>query len=110
MKDELAAEVGIEPSFIGYVSSRINLESIPSYLRAEDCSMDKFQDDIRGAIRLFDSNEDRVSFLASDNKSLINKMVDYTSNILDIFYIGDIDDEKVMILKKAILTKARKIN
>ena len=45
---------------------------------------------------------------ASDNKSLINKMVDFTSNTLDVFIIGDICAEKVEALKKAILSKARK--
>ena len=69
--------------------------------------MDKFPDDIRGAIRIVDK-EERISFLASDNKSLINKMVDFTSNTLDIFIIGDVNAEKAEALKKAILSKARK--
>lgn len=104
---ELAAEAGVDPAYIGFVEAKVNLESIPSHLRAEDCSLDKFPDDIRGAIRIIDK-EGRTSFLASDNKSLINKMVDYTSNTLDIFIIGDIKPERVEVLKKAILSKARK--
>ena len=107
MHKELAAETGINPAYIGFVEAKVNLESIPSHLRAEDCSLDKFPDDIRGAIRIIDK-EGRISFLASDNKSLINKMVDFTSNTLDIFIIGDISAEKVEALKKAILSKARK--
>lgn len=106
MHCELAKEIGINPANIGFVESKVNLESIPSHLRAEDCSLDKFPDDIRGAIRIIDK-EGRVSFLASDNKSLINKMVDFTSNTLDVFVIGDICAEKVEELKKAILSKAR---
>ncbi len=43
--------------------------------------------------------DNRISFLASDNKSLINKMVDYTSNTLDIFVIGKIDLNKIDKLK-----------
>lgn len=106
MHCELAKEIGINPANIGFVESKVNLESIPSHLRAEDCSLDKFPDDIRGAIRIIDK-EGRVSFLASDNKSLINKMVDFTSNTLDVFVIGDICAGKVEELKKAILSKAR---
>ena len=107
MHKELATEVGIDPAFVGFVEAKVNLESIPSHLRAEDCSLDEFPDDIRGAIRIIDK-EGRISFLASDNKSLINKMVDFTSNTLDVFIIGDISDEKIEGLKKAILSKARK--
>lgn len=106
MHDKLAEEIGINPAYIGFVESKVNLESNPSHLRAEDCSLDKFPDDIRGAIRIIDK-EGRISFLASDNKSLINKMVDFTSNTIDIFVIGDIGEEKGEELKKAILSKAR---
>ena len=94
--------------YIGFVESKVNLESIPSHLRAEDCSLDNFPDDVRGAIRTIDK-EGIISFLASDNKSLINKMVDYTSNTLDIFVIGDIDNEKVDKLRKTIIQRARKV-
>ena len=107
MHKELAEETEIDPAYIGFVEAKVNLESIPSHLRAEDCSLDKFPDDIRGAIRIVDK-EGRISFLASDNKSLINKMVDFTSNTLDIFIIGDVNAEKAEALKKAILSKARK--
>ncbi len=106
MHNELATEVGIDPALIGFVESKVNLESIPSHLRAEDCSLDDFPDDVRGAIRIIDK-EGRVSFLASDNKSLINKMVDYTSNTLDVFVVGDPPFVKVDQLKKAILKRAR---
>lgn len=107
MHKELAEEVGVEPAQVGFVESKVNLESIPSHLRAEDCSLDKFPDDIRGAIRIIDK-DGRISFLASDNKSLINKMVDFTSNTLDVFIVGDIGEEKAEALKKAIYSKARK--
>ena len=107
MQIELANEAEISPEYIGFVESKVNLESIPSHLRAEDCSLDNFPDDVRGAIRTIDK-EGVISFLASDNKSLINKMVDYTSNTLDIFVIGDIDNERVDKLKKAIIQRARK--
>ncbi len=104
---ELAKEVGIDSAYIGYVEAKVHLESIPSHLRAEDCSLDNFPDEVRGAIRICD-REDNISFLASDNKSLINKMVDFTSNTLDIFVIGDVDLKCVENLKKNILQKARK--
>lgn len=105
--DELAKKVKIGSAYLGYVESKINLESIPSHLRAEDCSVDNFPDEVRGAIRIIDK-DDRISFLASDNKSLINKMVDYTSNTLDIFVIGEIEHDKIEKLEKLILSQARK--
>ena len=107
LQEKLAQEVQIEQQFIGYVESKVNLESIPSYLRADDCSIEQLEDDVRGAIRLIDK-EGNISFLASDSKSLINKMVDYTSNVLDVFVIGDQDGEKIELLKKTILSMARK--
>ena len=85
-QDALAREAGIEPAYIGFVESKVNLESISSHLRVEDCLFD--EEDARGAIRIIDK-DGKVSFLASDKKSLINKMVDFTSNTLDIFVIGD---------------------
>lgn len=106
MQAEIASEVGIDPAYIGYVESRVNLESIPSHLRSEDCTIDNFQDEVRGAIRIVDK-DGVISFLASDNKSLINKMVDYTSNTLDIFVIGSVDATCVEKLKKAIVIRAR---
>lgn len=105
--EELAKEAEIDSAYIGYVESKINLESIPSHLRAEDCSLDNSPDEVRGVIRIIDK-DGHISFLASDNKSLINKMVDYTSNTLDVFVIGDIKQEKIDELKKLILAKARK--
>lgn len=105
----LAEEASVDCSYVGYVESKVNLESIPSYLRAEDCSLDNMPDDVRGAIRIIDK-EGTISFLASDNKSLINKMVDYTSNTLDIFFVGDIERDKAETLKKAILNRARRQN
>ena len=62
MHKELAAETGIDPAYIGFVEAKVNLESIPSHLKAEDCSLDKFPDDIRGAIRIIDK-EERISLL-----------------------------------------------
>ena len=107
MQRELSAEAEIDPAYIGFVESKINLESIPSHLRAEDCTLDNFPDDVRGAIRIVDK-EGNISFLASDNKSLINKMVDYTSNTLDVFAVGEISSEKIESLGKAIQKRARK--
>lgn len=104
---ELAGEAGMEAQYVGFVESKIHLESIPSHLKAEDCSLDHFPDEVRGAIRIIDK-DGTVSFLASDNKSLINKMVDYTSNTIDIFAVGSVSDQAVEKLKKLILTEARK--
>ena len=100
---DLAQAAGIDPAFIGYVESSVYLESISSYLKAEDCSLDEFPDEIRGAIRIMDK-EGNITFLASDHKSLINKMVDFTSNTLDIFVLGNVETDKAERLKQAILS------
>lgn len=105
-KQLLAEECNIDPKMIGFVESKVSLESIPSHLRAEDCTIDRFDDDVRGAIRILDK-EGKVTFLASDSKSLINKMVDYTSNTLNIFVLGDIEEEKLEAFKKLIRRKAK---
>lgn len=106
-QDGLANDVGIASEYIGFVESKVNLESIPSHLRAEDCSLDDFPDDVRGAIRII-AKDGTISFLASDNKSLINKMVDYTSNTLAIFVVGQTDDEKIAKLRDEIMQRACK--
>ena len=103
---DLAQAAGIDPAFIGYVESSVYLESISSYLKAEDCSLDEFPDEIRGAIRIMDK-EGNITFLASDHKSLINKMVDFTSNTLDIFVLGNVEADKAESLKQAILSKTK---
>jgi len=107
MQIKLAKEAGIDPDYIGFVESKVYLESIPSHLRSEDCCLDNFLDDVRGAIRIIDK-DGAISFLASDNKSLINKMVDYTSNTLNIFVIGNVIAEQAEFLKKIINQNARK--
>lgn len=104
-QESIAKEAGIDPQLIGYVESKVSLESIPSHLKAEDCTLDKFTDEIRGAIRILDK-DDNISFLASNNKSLINKMVDFTSNTLDVFVVGDIDEVDIEKLRKIIKTRA----
>ena len=105
-KKELLIDINIKPDFVGYVESKIHLESIPSHFKAEDCSLENLEDGVRGAIRIIDK-EGKISFLASDNKSLINKMVDFTSNTLDIFVIGDVEQGAIEALRKKILMRAR---
>ena len=104
---DLARRIGINPAYIGYTESKVHLESIPSHLRAEECLIDDFYDEVRGAIRIVDKSRN-VTFLGSDNKSLINKMVDYTSNTLDIFVVGNVNEKGVEEFKKVINQKARK--
>ena len=43
MHEELAGEVGLDPSYIGFVESKVYLESIPSHLRAEDTLLPLFK-------------------------------------------------------------------
>lgn len=106
MREELAKVVDIDSKYIAYTESVIRIESIPSHLRIEDCSIKKFEDEMRDAIRIVDK-QGKITFLASDSKSLINKMVDFTSNTLDIFVVGDITKGKAEMLKKEILRRAK---
>ncbi len=83
---QIAELAHINPEYIGYVSTSVSLESIPSHLRAEDCDTMPKDESIRDAIKIV--NRDKtISFLASDTKSLINKMVDYKSEMIDIFIL-----------------------
>ena len=67
--------------------------------------MDYFQDEVREAIKIVDKSGN-ISFLASDQKSLINKMVDYSSNTIDIFVIGDVDEKNICSLRDLINREA----
>lgn len=108
MQPDLADKAGVDPKYIGYVESKVNLESIPSHLRAEDCSKgDNFNDEERGAIRIIDK-EGVITFLASDNKSLINKMVDFSSNTLDVFTIESVSVDKKEAFMREIMQRAKK--
>lgn len=103
--DQIARQTKINKKYIGYVENYVGLESISSHIKADDCLKDgNFDDATRGAIRIIDNNEN-VSFLASDKKSLINKMVDFTSNNFIIFVIGIDDNNKIRKFKEVISAK-----
>lgn len=108
-QNELAIKCDINPYQIGYVESKTFLESIPSHLKAEDCTIDNLTiaDEVRGGIKILHKEGD-ISFLASDSKSLINKLVDFNSCSLDIFVVGDVENGKIEKLKNEIKNNARK--
>ena len=105
-REQLAAEAGIPLRQIGYVTAQIHLESIPSHMRFEDYQNGRLDDSARDAIRLI-NKDGVVYFLASDDTSLINKMVDFTSDSLYVFVIGDVSEDHVRKLQASIQEKSR---
>lgn len=103
---KMAEVSSISPNNVWYVETKVFLESIPSYLRSDEVTMQGFDDATRGAIRIIDK-EGTISFLASDNKSLINKMVDFTANNLEIFIIGDVEPDMLDTFRTEITKGAR---
>lgn len=93
---QIAQKIKISPENIGYVEGEINLTSIPKHLIIDEVSeqTDEIEDEMANAIRIIDKNE-KVSFLGTDNKSLISKMINFTSNYMIIFSIKNLSDNQV---------------
>lgn len=105
-KEELVTKVGIASEYVGYAESKVSLSSLPLQLKADDFK-GNFTEEVRDAIWIIDKN-DKKSILALDDKSLINKMVNYTSNTLNVFIIGKKYANKAEDLHSLILKEASK--
>lgn len=96
--------LGLPREFIGFQEFEVTVEAIPSFLTVEE-SKTKIEESLREAVRLVDE-ENKVSLLALDEKSLINKLTDLKSTFIRVFYIEDdkwIDTkEKHMDFRKGI--------
>lgn len=94
---EIAENFGINIDYIGHIKTSISIDSMPDYLRIENCKKDFAQEEaLRDAIKIV-NKDNQVSFLASDDTSLINKMVDFSSVSITIFVIDT--EEKLDIVK-----------
>jgi len=88
---EISEKCGIDMEQIGFCTSTVNIESLPSFMKIEECN-DLGEESLRDAIKLI-NKENKVSFLASDTTSLINKMVDYSAVSLVVFVVDP--DQKI---------------
>jgi HD superfamily phosphohydrolase len=100
--DQISSECNIDKNCLCYVKKDVKIESIPGYLNAEDCS-DFKEETLREAIKMV-GKDGKVTLLAADNTSLINKMVDYAALTLVLFVVDpseeiDIDRLRAHILK-----------
>lgn len=88
---------------IGYVASKISIEVLPEFLSSEASeSLALYSEEtLRDAIKICDKNK-KVRLLASDNTSLINKMVDYTTVHLHIFLLDPQGEYNVKIAEQYI--------
>lgn len=82
---KIADILRLDKEYIGFKEFEIAVESIPAHMTIEG-SRDEIEEGLREAIRLVDENG-QVTLLALDGKSLINKLADYVSKSLRVFYI-----------------------
>lgn len=102
---EIAALCNFDVEQMGYISTSLSLETLPSFMKIEECR-DFEEESLRDAIKIIDRNG-KVTFLASDKTSLINKMVDYTSESLDVFLLDNENNIDAIKVKETIYSLIR---
>lgn len=102
---DLTETVGIDPECIGYVEHTVNLEVLPKVVIPEKYN-EYSEEVLRDAIKLV-NKDGRVTLLALDETSLINKMVGYLSKSTYIFAIGISDKKIIEEMKKYIQEKVK---
>ena len=102
----MAENMGIDSECIGYVEHTVNLEVLPKVVVPERYT-DYAEEILRDAIKLV-NKDGKVSLLALDETSLINKMVGYLSKSTYIFLVGVSDKELIQRMKSLLRDKVKK--
>lgn len=85
--DKLSQMLDLPNEFIGYQEFQVSVESIPSYVTTEALkTAGSIEEGLREAVRLV-NDENEISYLALDNKSLIHSLTDMVSSTIRVFYI-----------------------
>lgn len=79
--------LGIDENSWGYQIMPVKFECIPAHYSFTK-GIQEYEEELREAIKVVDSNE-KISYLALDELSIINKLADYKSEALRIFMIED---------------------
>lgn len=103
---DIAETIGIDSECIGYVEHTVNLEVLPKVVVPERYT-DYAEEILRDAIKLV-NKDGKVSLLALDETSLINKMVGYLSKSTYIFLVGVSDKELIRQMKSLLRDKVKK--
>lgn len=85
--EKLSEWLQVDGEHIGYQEFPVTIESIPSYITIEELKRNNtMEEKQRDAVKLIDS-ENKVSFLALEEKSIIHSLTNLISNTIRVFYI-----------------------
>lgn len=83
----------------GYNTASVKIEKINgSYSLTDENKIS--EEDMREAIKLYDPDLDKISYLASDNLSVINKLANYSNEFLRIYIFDDNENNYVDMSNK----------
>lgn len=71
----------------GYQIIPITLEKVHGYYGLSERNVD--EGDLREAIKLYDPNTEKISYLVDDNLSIINKLANYKSEFIRIYVLQE---------------------
>lgn len=79
--------IGVPAEHVGYQEMQVYVETIPTVVGVNNEERDKYDKDLREAVRIIDTHTGEVSLLVEDKESIINRLADLSSNSLRVFYI-----------------------
>lgn len=74
----------------GYQIAPITIEKIHSHYSLQD-GTDKHEEDMREAVKLYDLDDKKISYLAADKLSVISKLSNYNSEFIRIYILEETD-------------------
>lgn len=101
--EEIDKALGLDGNQWGYYSIPINVEKIPRRNSVTELLQAKDYEALREAIKIYDG--EKITFLAEDPYSIINKVSEYKSEILRIFVLDSdgVDAEKMKAIIDGII-------
>ena len=85
--EKITEILGVDENSWGYQIMPVNFESIPAHYSFTE-GTDDYEEELREAIKVIDSSG-KISYLAVDELSIINKLADYKNETLRIFMIEE---------------------
>lgn len=85
--EKITEILGVDENSWGYQVMPVNFERIPAHYSFTE-GIDDHEEDLREAIKVIDSSG-KISYLAVDELSIINKLADYKNETLRIFMIEE---------------------
>lgn len=72
----------------GYQIAPITIEKIHSHYSLQE-GTEKYEEDMREAVKLYDSDNKKISYLAADKLSVISKLSNYNSEFIRIYVLEE---------------------